>query len=84
MSKSKEAGISIKRYVSIRNFEYSHNYTHDKQKGKPLSAYEYAKNLDICDDTKSIVNFLKQIVGEKKYDNHFTQEYLHETVVEPH
>ena len=82
--KARESGVPIKRYVSIRNFEHSHDYEHDKQKGKPLSAYEYAKTLDINDDTKSIVNFLKQIVGKKEYNINYTQEYLEEAVVEPH
>ncbi len=81
---AKDSGVSIRRYVSIRNFEHSHNYEHDTSKGKPLSAYEYAKTLDIEDEEKSIVNFLKQVVGDKPYDIEFTQEYLEENVIEPH
>jgi len=73
----------VKRYVSVRNFEHSHDYEHDANKGKPLSAYEYAKTLDINDHDKSIVNFIKQISGDKPYDNEYTQEYLEQTVVEP-
>ncbi|WP_417442617.1 ATP-dependent nuclease [Idiomarina abyssalis] len=84
MSIAKKAGADIKRYVSIRNFENSHDYEHDINKGKPLSAYEYAKTLDINDDQKSIVNFLNQIVGVNPYDIEYTQEYLEENVVEPH
>ncbi len=72
------------RYVSVRNFEHSHDYKHDSDKGKPLSAYEYAKTLDINDDEKSIVNFIKQIAGDKSYDIEYTQEYLEKTVEEPY
>lgn len=84
INKANGAGVPVKRYVSIRNFEHSHGYKHDPKKGKPLSAYEYAKTLDINDDGISIVNFLKQITGAEEYQHEFTQEYLEETVVEPY
>jgi len=83
MEAAKVNGASVKRYVSVRNFEHSHDYSHDPNKGKPLSAYEFAQTLDINDVEKSIVNFLKQVAGDKPYDNEYTQEYLEEIVKEP-
>jgi len=80
---AREQGIVVKRYVSIRNFEHSHGYKHDSKKGKPLSAYEFAKTLDMNDPSISIVHFLKQIVGDIEYEHEFTQEFLEHTVVEP-
>lgn len=84
METAKLAGASVKRYVSVRNFEHSHDYSHDSDKGKPLSAYEFAKTLDIADDGKSIVNFLKQVTGDKPYETAFTQEHLENIVEEPY
>lgn len=84
MEAAKSTGASVKRYVSVRNFEHSHDYTHDPDKGKPLSAYEFAQTLDIDDEDKSIVNFLKQVAGDKIYDTDFTQDYLEEVVEEPY
>lgn len=83
MEAAKLTGASVKRYVSIRNFEHSHNYSHDQEKGKPLSAYNFAKTLDIADDNKSIVNFLKQVAGDNPYTTEFTQEQLERIVEEP-
>ena len=76
-------GCEINRYVSIRNFEHAHNYSHDSKKGKPLSAFEYAKTLDINDDSLSIVNQLKKIVGAIENDVVYDQQYLEDKVVEP-
>lgn len=84
MEIAKQTGTTIRRYVSIRNFEHSHNYKHDSEKGKPLSAFEYSKSLSITNNNISIVNFLNQIVGIIPYQNEFTQEYLEQHVVEPH
>jgi putative ATP-dependent endonuclease of OLD family len=76
--------VSVRRYVLVRNFEHSHGYTHDGEKGKPLSAFEYARDLDIANDGIGIVSFLKQIIGDKEYEIEYTQEYLEQTVQEPH
>ena len=80
----KDSGCLIQRYVCIRDFEHSHNYGHDDKKGKPMSAYEYSKSLDIADEGKNIVKFLKQIVGVLPYEAEFTQQYLEENVAEPY
>ncbi|EGR3959358.1 ATP-dependent endonuclease, partial [Vibrio cholerae] len=69
--------------VSVKNFEDSHNYSHDAKKGKPLSAWEFAQNLDIAGDA-SIVSFIRQIVGIDQRVTEFTQEYLEEVVIEKH
>lgn len=84
ITSAQHAGVEIRRYVSIRNFEHSHDYKHDTDKGKPLSAFEYAQTLDINDDSKSIINFLKQVAGDKPYDIEYTQEYLGDVVEEPY
>ena len=83
--KLKDQGCEVHRYVSIRNFEHSHGYRHDANKGKPLSAYEYAENMDIADNSISIVKFLKQILGVLPREPHsFDELYLKSTVREPH
>jgi putative ATP-dependent endonuclease of OLD family len=82
--KTVDQDIEVKRYVSIRNFEHSHDYEHDTKKGKPLSAYEFAMNLDINDNSVSIVNFVNQIVGVNEYSNNYCPEFIEENVVEPH
>jgi len=84
ISRANVNGVLAKRYVSIRNFEDSHGYTHDTQKGKPLSAYEYAKSLSIDDDGKSIICFLKQILDLQDSEVEFTPEYLEGVVIEPY
>ena len=83
MEVAKSKGAFVKRYVSMRNFEDSHGYSHDANKGKPLSAYEFAQTLDIADNSKSIVNFLNQIMGVIDYENDFSQDFLEKNVVEP-
>jgi len=69
------------RDVSVQNFEDSHNYSHDAKKGKPLSAWEFAQNLDIAGDA-SITSFVRQIAGIDPRTTEFTQENLEEVVVE--
>ncbi|TOM14428.1 hypothetical protein CGH82_22720, partial [Vibrio parahaemolyticus] len=71
----------VKRYVSVQNFEDSHNYSHDAKKGKPLSAWEFTQNLDIAGDA-SITSFVRQIAGIDPRTTEFTQENLEEVVVE--
>lgn len=73
------------RYVSIRNFEHAHNYTHDADLGKPLSAHYYAKNIDFTDLEVPIVRFVRNIIGcEKAQKTHYCQDYLEKTVIEPY
>ncbi|SGY98699.1 Putative uncharacterized protein [Moritella viscosa] len=73
----------VKRYVSVQNFEDSHNYAHDVKKGKPLSAWEFAQSLDIAGD-ESIISFVKQIAGISPNATAFTQDNLEEIVIERH
>ncbi|EOU1295610.1 ATP-dependent nuclease [Cronobacter sakazakii] len=77
-------GGNAKRYVSIRNFEHAHNYKHDKQKGKPLSAYEYSKSISFDDNHLPIIAFLKEIASSESSDIEYTQAFLHEHVQEPY
>lgn len=71
-----------KRYVSIYDFESSHNYLHNKTKGKPLSAFEYANKLDLNSDV-SILSFVNMICGSQNKEIEFTQEELDQLVSEP-
>jgi putative ATP-dependent endonuclease of OLD family len=71
-----------KRYVSIYNFEVANNYKEDSEKGKPLSAYEYVKEIDNKVYSK-ILDFINQIVGVSERTSEFTQEELEKIVKEP-
>lgn len=77
----RQVGIS-QRYVSVYDFESSHNYIYDKTKGKPLSAYEYANSVSL-DSDESIISFIDMICGTKDKVSEFTQENLDELVPEP-
>ena len=77
----KQNGLSC-RYVSIYNFEVANDYHYDTEKGKPLSAYEYVKNIDNLGKPK-ILEFLNQIVGIESKKTAFTQQELEILVVEP-
>jgi predicted ATP-dependent endonuclease of OLD family len=58
-------GIS-RRYVHNSNFESAHPaYKLDTTKGKPLSAYEYAKTLTLEDDVPCIT-FIKDIMKNQE------------------
>lgn len=70
------------RYVSIYNFEFANNYKEDTEKGKPLSAYEYVKNIDNI-TSPSILSFVKQIVGVETKSKDYSQTELEEEVKEP-
>jgi putative ATP-dependent endonuclease of OLD family len=74
-------GIS-NRYVSIYNFEVANNYIEDSDKGKPLSAYEFVKNIDDLDNTQ-ILKFVNQIVGVEQKEMEYTQLELEATITEP-
>ncbi len=71
-----------KRYVSVYNFESSHDYEYDTTKGKPLSAFEYANQLDL-NGNESILKFVDTICGALPHDFKFTQEEIDEIVIEP-
>lgn len=70
-----------RRIVSIYNFEDSNNYEYDPEKGKPLSAYEFAKNLELDTDIP-LNDFIKYITGEKELLSDFNNEEL-EKIKEP-
>lgn len=70
-----------KGYVSIHNFEDSHNYKYDTNKGKPLSAYEFAKEIN-KDSCFPIMKKMKQIVGEVKYSEEITLDNFEEKIPE--
>jgi len=63
-NKSNYNGIA-RRYVHNSNFESAHPaYKLNTTKGKPLSAYEYAKTLTLDDDVPCI-NIIKDIIGDQ-------------------
>lgn len=64
-----------RRYLHNSNFEVAHNYEYDKNKGKPLSAYLYAKTIDLSSDLPCI-ELLNDVFGDEII-NH-TQQYLDE------
>jgi predicted ATP-dependent endonuclease of OLD family len=70
------------RFVHVRNFEDAHGYKHDQAKGKPMSAFEYSKEL-VQGDEKPIVSFIEKIINEG-YEDLYTPEYLEEVVKEPY
>ena len=67
------------RYVSIPNFEGAHGYEHDTAKGKPLSAYEFSRDLDPEKNTP-IQMFVKTMTGIGKMTSEFTQEELEKLI----
>lgn len=70
------------RYVSIFNFEVANNYRQDTEKGKPLSAYEFVKDIDNLVNPQ-ILQFVQQIVGAVPKAAEYTQVELDGFVVEP-
>jgi AAA15 family ATPase/GTPase len=67
------------RYVSIPNFEGENGYVYDSKKGKPLSAYEFVKNLTIVDE-KPIQKFINKILDPNNTYNQFPQSEI-ETLI---
>ena len=43
------------RMKTFADFESSHNYQYNKDKGKPLSAFEYANQLDLNGDSSILI-----------------------------
>ena len=76
-----QKGLS-KRYVSIYDFETSHGYNFDKAKGKPLSAFEFANNIDLTEEVP-ILNFINMICGEVNTTKEYSQVEIDQLVKEP-
>ncbi|MBI1911782.1 MAG: AAA family ATPase [Deltaproteobacteria bacterium] len=68
------------RYVHIRNFEQAHNYIYDQSKGKPLSAFEFAKNMERS-KSMPIFKFVNQILGKLPKDKEFTPIEIEELIL---
>lgn len=62
-----------RRFVHNIDFESAHEYKYNTSKGKPLSAYEFAKSLDI-DSGYPATEFLKDLFTKQSI-NH-SQEYI--------
>ena len=71
-----------KRYVSIYDFESSNNYVYEKDKGKPLSAFDFANTLDLESDIQ-ILLFVKMICGDIDKTLEYSQDELEGIVLEP-
>lgn len=82
LTKIRENKQLSKGYLSIYNFESSHDYEYDSKKGKPLSAYEYAKGLGI-NSNSPIVKKIKQIAGVSVYDEEITIYNYERIIQEP-
>lgn len=63
-----------RRYVHFRNFEDAHNYNYNKNLGKPLSAFNFAKSITLESDEKCI-EFLNDLFGEQKI-NHTPKDIM--------
>jgi predicted ATP-dependent endonuclease of OLD family len=81
LGNAKTANLSC-RYVSVFNFEVANNYRQDSEKGKPLSAYEFVKEIDKLGNPK-ILQFIYEIVGAIPKATEFTQAELETIVIEP-
>jgi len=81
-SANAQTANSSDRYVSIYNFEVANNYRQDSEKGKPLSAYEFVKDIDNLGNPK-ILQFVRQIVGIEQKTTQFSQAELEQIVKEP-
>ena len=55
------SGGLARRYLHIKDFELANNYTVDLNKGKPLSAYGFAKTIEKDQDI-ACLNWLKDII----------------------
>ncbi|WP_282015466.1 ATP-dependent nuclease [Marinifilum flexuosum] len=71
-----------RRFVSIYDFESANGYLYDSSKGKPLSAYEFAKELS-PDDSIPLNDFVEYIVGNIACEIDYSMENLNEMVIEP-
>jgi putative ATP-dependent endonuclease of the OLD family len=71
-----------RRFVSIYNFEYSNEYIYNSEKGKPLSAFEFANNHANISET-NIYKFLSCIAGATESNCTFSSEELDVLVIEP-
>lgn len=79
----KKEGLA-QRFVSVYDFESSHNYEHDKDKdkGKPLSAFEFANGIDV-NGNEPIVEFVDMINGAREKTSEYSTDDLEVLVTEP-
>ena len=49
-----------RRFVHYLNFESAHNYKYDPQKGKPLSAFQFANSIE-KDEKYPCIKFLNDL-----------------------
>lgn len=62
-----KAGLA-RRYVHVHDLESANDYTYDKASGKPLSAYRFAKSINV-DSNVACLDWLKDILEEKKINH---------------
>ncbi|WP_122242675.1 ATP-dependent nuclease, partial [Pseudomonas syringae] len=80
---ARASGCTAVRYVSIRNFEDTHGYVYDRSLGKPLSAFNYVRSIDVEDKKIPIVKFVHCIAGAGSLEEEHTPEFLDSNVKEP-
>lgn len=68
-----------RRYCHVEDFESAHGYSYDSDKGKPLSAFEFAQSME-RDDSMPIYKFARQILGALAADCEFTSEDIEKLV----
>jgi len=74
-------GLS-QRFVSTYNFETANEYVYDPDLGKPLSAYQFIKNIP--EESKLPINdFIRQILKISSKTIDYSQEYLDKNIKEP-
>lgn len=57
-----------RRYVHFRNFEDAHNYHYDSALGKPLSAFNFAKEI-MLDSEEKCIEFLNDLFSDDKINH---------------
>jgi predicted ATP-dependent endonuclease of OLD family len=72
----KANGNDVKRIVSVYDFEWNSGYTYDPKLGKPLSAYNYAKQ-QINTSENYAISVIKSII-ENNFDKEWNQDDIEE------
>lgn len=79
---NKQSDGLARRYCHIKDFESAHGYSYDSEKGKPLSAFEFAKVMR-RDDSMPIYKYARQILGATVADCEFTSADIERLIPDP-
>lgn len=75
IEKANKISTMATRFIHVPDFEQAHGYEYDIEKGKPLSAFEYAQNLKLSDDVP-ITRIVNYILNKDLQLEIFSQENL--------